>query len=281
MAERDDVKELLGAYVLGHLEGDDLARVELALAQDEALRREADELRAVADLLPLVDADEVATDDGVSEPPPGLADAVLAELDGEQPGSGDVRPGLDDARRGSDEGSDVEVARPRRGADEARPRRDDLAARRRAVPRGPDRQPGRVRQLLPAAAALLVLVVGAVVVLQDDEEEPGLGVEEPIAFDVQQDPIEVDASLVPHTWGTEVFLTMEGLADGEVYLVDLEADDGELVSAGTFLGDADLEVVCVMNGALLREDVAAVVITTEDGAPVMRAELDDVDYRSV
>jgi hypothetical protein len=66
-----------------------------------------------------------------------------------------------------------------------------------------------------------------------------------------------------------------------VYALDLEDAEGERTSAGTFLGDADLEVVCVMNGAVLREDVATIVVTDETGAEVLRAELDPVDFRSV
>lgn len=263
MDEPDDVRELLGAYVLGHLDGTELARVELVLAGDADLRREAEQLRAVADLLPLTDADDL-TD---PELPAGLDDAVVAAVLGDD-GRGDE---LEERRRRT---APVESGGSARSGGSS-----GSGDRGRRGLTGTWRGSGRV--LGPVAAGVIGVAISLGVVLGGGTPQPGLGVEEPIAFEVQPGGLEVDARLVPHTWGTEVFLDMVGLVDGERYRVELETDDGSRVSAGTFLGDAELEVVCVMNGAVLREDVRAIVVTTSDDVEVMRSELETVDYRSV
>ncbi len=127
-----------------------------------------------------------------------------------------------------------------------------------------------------AAAAVLVVTL-AVAVFADlplGTGEPGLGDVEEISFSVAPEDAAVDGAVVAHTWGTEVFLEMEGLEDGELYTVAVEPVDGEPVSAGTFIGDADLPVECVMNGAVLREDAQAVSVTDSDGDVVLRSELE-------
>lgn len=143
--------------------------------------------------------------------------------------------------------------------------------------------PWPVRKLVGAAAAVLALIaiaVGTSMLLS--EPDPGLGVPEVVEFQVDDADLDVhDSSVVPHTWGTEVFLTMSGTQTGVDYAVDLELLDGRIVSAGSFVGDDELEVVCVMNGAALREDVRAIVVRTFSGSTVMRADLAPVDYRSV
>ena len=133
-----------------------------------------------------------------------------------------------------------------------------------------------------AASVVLVAAIAVGVVRLGTEPDPGLGVREEIAMEVVDPDLEVtDAAVVPHTWGTEVFFTVSGTDDLLEYRVDLVGHDGTRVSAGTFLGDADLEVVCIMNGALLREDVEQIVIETADGEQVLIADLDEVAYTSV
>lgn len=263
--ERDEeqLEELLAAYVLDELAPAERDRVEAMLAADPELDREARELRAALDALEGADLgpDALAAAGPV---PVGLADAVVEEL-----GLEDRATPLEDLDRRPDQPRGTSTA----AAD---------AAFRQGVGSRPGRLPTWARVAVPAAAVVAVLVFTVAVMQGLRTPEPGLGVHEPVAFEVVQPGVAVrDASLVPHTWGTEVFLTMTGLEDGVVYALDLESADGTVVSAGTFLGDADLEVVCVMNGALLREDVLRIVVTTEDGDEVLRAELDPVDFRSV
>ena len=292
--------ETLAAFVLGDLAPDAATRVRAALDDDPTLAAEVAELRAALELFDDVEVDDLDTP--APEPPAGLADRVAEQLARERAERHDVpdrwgRTGL--AGDGGDGGAgaagggvavgagsataaDMPVPAAGGGDDaagaEVRPFPPAVAAARSGSARS-----GAVwlRVAAPAAAVVLVAAIAVGVLRDGGSPAPGLGVDEPIAFDVTADGLAVDARLVPHTWGTEVFLEMTGTVDGEIYRVDLEATDGTTVSAGTFLGDDDLEVVCVMNGALLREDTVAVTVTTADGTPVMRAPLDPVDYRSV
>lgn len=137
----------------------------------------------------------------------------------------------------------------------------------------------RVAEVIAAAAAAFVVVAGAATVLVPDPDPvvPGtLGATEPITFTEAPPGTEVAyASLVAHTWGTELLFQVDGgLAVGEVYTVVFEADDGTSVPAGTFIGD-DIPIVCELNGALLRQDAAAVTVLDAEGTPVLRTELAD------
>lgn len=139
------------------------------------------------------------------------------------------------------------------------------AARRRR------RLPAR---LATAASLVLVAVVAVGITQQVGTPDQGLGVREDVAAVRTVDVEVTEASVMPHTWGTEVFLTVEGLDDGATYEVVLIGRDGEEVSAGTLLGDSTLPVVCVMNGAKLREDVRAFELRqVDDGTPVVVSDL--------
>lgn len=127
---------------------------------------------------------------------------------------------------------------------------------------------------LTAAVLVATLAVAVFVVLPTDTGPPGLGDVEEISFSVAPGDVAVDGAVVAHTWGTEVILEMEGLEDGEIYTVAVEREDGEPASAGTFIGDADLPVECILNGAVLREDAQAVSVTDSDGDVVLYSELE-------
>lgn len=163
-------------------------------------------------------------------------------------------------------------------SEELRARIVEPPVERRAAPR-------RVR--LPfavgAAAACLALgVAGGVAAgaLEDRAVEgpPGtLGAVETIAFveGAGSDRIEVDGSVVAHTWGTETILRGEGFAVGETYELVLVTDSGERLPSGSFLGSA-VEIDCEMNAAVLREAVESIEITDASGAPVATATLPEV-----
>jgi len=151
----------------------------------------------------------------------------------------------------------------------------DLSARRsRATPR---RWP-----LVAAAVALVALGAGVGVGVERWSERPPsggpgtLGAVEEIDFRDEAGGPTIDAALVAHTWGTETVLEMDGFAVGERFEVVLLDEQGEGESSGTFLG-SQVTVLCRMNAALLREDVAAVEIRDEDGAVVARSQVPDVE----
>lgn len=202
-----------------------------------------------------------------------------------------------DALRAADPGVQVEIDELRAVADRfdallpGTGWRDDLPSPRLeaavVAAAGPARPatPNRRRLGLVAAAVALVAVGagGALGVqeLRDDgsaqvtapEGPPGtLGAVEPVQFAADDDPADVDAALVAHTWGTEAVLDVTGLPPGEVYdVVFLDATGAE-VSAGAFLGSV-VEIHCSMNAAILREDVRALRIQRPDGTVVRSAEL--------
>ncbi|GAB3070317.1 hypothetical protein [Nocardioides zeae] len=152
--------------------------------------------------------------------------------------------------------------------------------------------PRRRRTLIAAAAALVAGVglgtAGTLVVQQTGDEPartattgpPGtLGVAEPVRFEpatgAPAAAAEVRAEVIPHTWGTEAVLDVEGLAVGETYDVRFLDAEGSPVSAGAFLGSA-VEIHCSLNAAVLREDVVTLQIVGPDGELVRSADLPTV-----
>ena len=123
------------------------------------------------------------------------------------------------------------------------------------------------RVLAPVAAA--VAAVGLFVVLQQPAAPPT----EPVAVAVDEQGVEATASLIAHTWGTEIILVAEGLEDGGRYKVWFERADGRTVPAGTFIGIGAKPLTCRLNAALLRADARSFSVTDEKGATVMRATL--------
>lgn len=164
-------------------------------------------------------------------------------------------------------------ALPARGSEPSRgPSMDELeeqvvvlARRRRRRPR------------LVASAAALVLILGIAVGVSQLGPTPtqGLGVREEVASVDSVQGLEVsDAAVMPHTWGTEVFLTVEGLDEDAEYELVLVASDGAEIAAGTLLGDAARPVRCIMNGARLREDVVSFELRrSDDQVAVIVSEL--------
>lgn len=97
-------------------------------------------------------------------------------------------------------------------------------------------------------------------------------------MDFQGEPtgVEIDGSVVAHTWGTETLLTVNGLPSGEFYSVVVVDGAGVEVGSGTFLG-SEVEINCAVNAAALREEVTNVEIRGESGEIVASAELPRVE----
>lgn len=78
-------------------------------------------------------------------------------------------------------------------------------------------------------------------------------------------PVVASAELIDHTWGMEVVLDAQGFDDGERYLVQVVDEDGEVSTAGAFVGTGSREMLCRLNsGVLLRDAVAFEVLDSED-----------------
>lgn len=160
---------------------------------------------------------------------------------------------------------------------------DQLAARVAAIPATQERRSPRASRWGLAAAAVLLVAVGSVstVAVQSWQDGPPsgppgtLGAVEPVtvATDEGELPdVQVSASLVAHTWGTEAVLAVDGAPVGESFTVWFVDEDGEAVSAGAFLGST-VEIHCRLNAAVMREDVRQLRIADASGDVVAQADL--------
>ncbi|WP_424467062.1 hypothetical protein [Pseudoclavibacter helvolus] len=132
-----------------------------------------------------------------------------------------------------------------------------------------------------AAASLVIGAVGGFLLPRAETPppvgEPGtLGAVEGVDFQGEPAGVEIDGSVVAHTWGTETLLTVNGLPSGEFYSVVVVDEAGEDVGSGTFLG-SEVEINCAVNAAALREDVASVEIRGKSGDVVASAALPRVE----
>lgn len=102
---------------------------------------------------------------------------------------------------------------------------------------------------------------------------PGtLGATEPISFTGEPRGVDVDASIVAHTWGTETVMTIDGLQQG-AYTVQVVGTGGETVDSGTFIAPAQGITDCRMIAAVVRPEADAIVVSDSDGAVVMSSQL--------
>ncbi|MET0303719.1 MAG: hypothetical protein ABW040_06690 [Microbacteriaceae bacterium] len=121
-----------------------------------------------------------------------------------------------------------------------------------------------------AAGAGLALGAQAALTAPPSGPPGTLGAVEHVDFAGEPDGTTVDGDLIAHTWGTETLLRIDGAAAGEsfsVVVIDLE---GREYDSGTFIGST-VTIVCQVNAAVLRDDVASVEIRTEGGDRIATA----------
>lgn len=162
----------------------------------------------------------------------------------------------------------------------------DLEDRVLAATADPDGSASRSRwrPALVAACAAGLLALGGAGGWWIGELEAGsatgppgtLGALEPVEFTGEPVGVEIDASVVAHTWGTETLFDVTGLEPGSTYQVVVVGADGTELLAGSFLA-TDGTVVCTMNAAVLRGQAEAIAIRGPAGADVLRAELPPVE----
>jgi hypothetical protein len=140
----------------------------------------------------------------------------------------------------------------------------------------------RRRPWLLAVGAAACVAVGAGGVVLGQQSIPGpptgppgtLGAIEQISFDGEPAGVDIDGSLVAHTWGTETILNITGLTEANPYEVVLVTVAGDSLDSGSFLGST-VAIACEMNAAVMRESVASVEIQDASGTVVARAQLPD------
>ncbi|PPF45961.1 hypothetical protein C5B85_04675 [Pseudoclavibacter sp. AY1F1] len=282
--------ELIAAALVGELTETEAAELERMRASDPTVDAELEELRALTGQLSGLPEWVDAT------PGDELRDAVLAlgaadgGVDSRELGDEDrhIRPaglvGPTDAdgsagATGTADAGDVVAAR--RGIDRAGGR--DEVGEVGGTPVTPMRRPRFGGALLAgiAAVGLVVGVVGGFFLPRPETPppvgDPGtLGAVEPVDFQGEPVGVEIDGSVVAHTWGTETLLTVNGLPSGEFYSVVVVDAAGEDVGSGTFLG-SEVEINCAVNAAALREEVTSVEIRGKTGDVVASAALPRVE----
>ena len=145
--------------------------------------------------------------------------------------------------------------------------------------RQPTGSAGRWTWLRPATAGVAASIVLAVAVgfalghAARGRLIPPPPPTETVALGHVDPSLDASATIIAHTWGTELNLAIDGLRDDEVYEVMIASADGSQVHAGTFLGVSDRTVTCEMNAAVLREDAAGFTVTDAGGATIITAEL--------
>jgi hypothetical protein len=138
----------------------------------------------------------------------------------------------------------------------------------------------RRRPWLLALGAAACVAAGAGGVLLAQPTVPGppsgppgtLGALEQISFSGEPSGVDIDGSLVAHTWGTETILNITGLTEPDPYDVVLVTVAGETLNSGSFLGST-VAIDCEMNAAVMREAVASVEIQDASGTIVARAQV--------
>ena len=230
------LREMLGAYALGHLDEAEAALVRAHLDGCASCRADLQEIQPVARLLDQVDPAQFASP---PTPPAGLGEQIRAEVSRERA-----------AREG-----------------------DELAARRATDARG-RRRHLLGRGLVAAALVIGGVAVGGVVGRATAPEPPTVPTE-PISMAAPGDSgVTVQsANLVAHTWGVELRIEAEGFADGRTFRASFRTEDGDLVPAGEFLGVGADPMTCFLQSAVLREDVTEVLVTDVRGRTVLTSSL--------
>ena len=83
---------------------------------------------------------------------------------------------------------------------------------------------------------------------------------------------DVTATVTAKAWGTAVDLVVNGSTPGVVYRVWVADSEGARTSAGTFMG-ADRTLTVAAAAGLARSDATVLGVSTDDGDPLVVADL--------
>ena len=241
--EHRQLRELLGAFVLGALPGDARATMRAHLDGCATCRAELAEIAPLVDDLRAVDPDALSE---VPAPPADLGERIRTQIAQER---------------------ELTQARARRTERRAQARRRG----RRVV------AAAAAVALLAAALGAGTAIGRATAPTTSAQPAPSPSARIPIelvpvrslAEDVQTD----QAAIIAHTWGVEARFEGTGFELGRVYRAAFRSDDGRLLPAGEFLGTGGKVLTCNMQSALLRSDTTGFVVTDDAGQAVLVADL--------
>jgi len=211
MKTRNDCREwreLLGAYALGHLEGDEKIGLEAHLEGCDQCRGELASLQPVAQMLPHADPARFGP---APQPPPDLGQRIAATIAGED-------------------------------------RRLQQRRRRRLF--------GGFA--LGASTAAAVAAVLLLFVFGGSEQSP----QQKVEFADLPAGITIDATLEPHSYGTEIHMYVHGVPSGTLCRVWLRGANGASYPAGTFRYRWGDDSDAVLSSALDLSRTRALVVDT-------------------
>ncbi|MGN6217423.1 MAG: anti-sigma factor family protein [Solirubrobacterales bacterium] len=230
MKTRNDCREwreLLGAYALDQLEGDERVALEAHLDGCGRCREELASLQPVAAMLPHADP---ARFESAPQPPPELGERIKATIAAER-----------------------ERVRQRR-------------RRRRAF-----------GGFALGGAAVLAAAALAIFVLGGSGENP----EQTVRFASLPAGVRIDATLQPHSYGTEIHMYVQGIPSGTLCRVSLRGPGGVTYPAGTFRYRWGDDSEAVLSSALDLSRTRAVVVRAGNRtfvAPLGRAPIAAVTH---
>ena len=241
--EHRQLRELLGAFVLGALPGDARATMRAHLDGCATCRAELAELAPLAEDLRAVDPDALSE---VPAPPADLGERIRAQIAQER------------------EWTQARARQTERRAQARRGGRRAVAAAAAVVLVAAALGAGTVigRSTAPTTAALPAPSPSARIPIE-------LVPVRSLTADVQTD----EAAIIAHTWGVEARFEGSGFEQGRVYRAAFRSTDGRLLPAGEFLGTGGATLKCNMQSALLRPDTTGFVVTDDAGQPVLVADL--------
>lgn len=230
----DEVRERLGAFVLGQLPPEQAETVREHLTGCTDCAAEARSLQPLAGPLSWVDPD-----DPLPSEPPQLRQRVEQALSGRR---GD---------QSAPDGQPIGAAEPSTGR----------------FPRG-------TSLLLVAAAAAGAVLAGVVTsAVVEPEPPPPAAPVEAVELDSVAPQLELAAGLVDHTWGMEIDLVGTGFEPGSTYQVMVRDETGQRYDSGAFVGVGANQMTCELSAAVLRADAVAFTVRDEGGRIVARADL--------
>ena len=237
--DHEVLRERLGAYVLGGLEGFERHEVDDHLVDCASCRAELNAIAPLAGPLGRIDPDRLGDAGGpATAAGPGSLVGIAGRVHDEKELDATPATGL------TSETSSSSV----------------VPLRRRA-----------------SRTSMLIAAAGLVIALAGLGAGFGLGLEaaegplEPVAVQTVAAGVQADAARIDHSWGVEVVLTARGFEPGRAYQVAVVDRSGRPVGAGAFVGTGSTEMECRLNSSVPPGEATGFVVTTAPGVEVLRS----------